>query len=576
MRWSATLIPTLRHSPAEAVARSHQLMVRAGLVRQVSSGSYAYLPLGMRALRKVAGIVREEMDASGAVEMQMPVLWPEELMRDTGRLEAFADDLVRFEDRHGRPHLLAPTHEEVVTAIVRDEVQSYRQLPITLYQIHTKFRDEPRPRFGVIRTREFTMKDAYSFSADEASMDESYRRMRAAYGRIMERCGLEYVCVEAGSGAMGGGESHEFMVPAEIGTGSFVRCAGCGYAANTEVAEAPAPATADAPSDGPELREVETPDRTTIDEVSEFLNVRPQQMIKTLVYLADGRPVAALVRGDHDVNEGKLRRALEAKFLELADPPTIREVTGAPVGFAGPVGLEGVRMFADPAVMAVENGVTGANRADAHMVGVVPGRDFAPDGTADIRFVMPEDRCPRCDGELQMRDGIEVGHIFKLGTKYSDALDAGYAGDDGTARPYQMGCYGLGIDRLLAAMVETNCDEDGIVWHPEAAPYEVLVMPLGVADEKVMAGAEAACETLEESGIDALLDDRDASPGIKFNDADLVGFPVRVVVGRRYADKGTYELQVRKTGERTDVPPEELGRAVAEKLRALSAGGHHG
>ncbi len=535
MRWSTTLIPTLRHAPADAVARSHALMVRAGLVRQVASGSYAFLPLGVRVLNKLVALVRREMERAGAAEVLLPGLWPEELMQPTGRLDVFAEDLFRLEDRSGRPHLLAPTHEEVVTAIARDEVRSYRQLPVTLYQVQTKFRDEPRPRFGLVRTREFIMKDAYSFSADEAGLEDAYARMRAAYERILAAVELPYVVARAESGAMGGLGSEEFIVPCGVGTADFVRCPSCGYAANVEAAPAgPDPAAAEPPPAGetPDLREVETPGQTTIDEVSAFLGVRPEQMIKTLIYMADGEPAAALVRGDHDVNEAKLARLLGAIRLELADAESVRRATGAPVGFAGPVGLKDTRLLADRDVMAVRDGVTGANRADAHLVGVVPGRDFSPDAVADLRYVMAGDACPSCGAALALGSGIEVGHVFKLGTKYSEALGATFADADGRQRPFEMGCYGLGVSRLVAAVVECHSDERGIVWPPAAAPFGTVIIALNAKDERIMAAAEDACVRLEAAGVDTLLDDRAETPGVKFNDADLIGFPLRVVVGQ--------------------------------------------
>ncbi len=562
MRWSTTLIPTLRQAPADAVARSHVLMLRAGLVRQVASGSYAFLPLGVRVLNKLVALVRREMERAGAAEVLLPGLWPQELMQPTGRLDVFAEDLFRLEDRSGRPHLLAPTHEEIVTAIARDEVRSYRQLPLTLYQVQTKFRDEPRPRFGLVRTREFVMKDAYSFSADEAGLDDAYARMRDAYERILGALELPHVVAQAESGAMGGLGSEEFIVPCGVGTADFVRCPACGYAANVEAAEAPAPAEPESAEEQPELGEVATPGQTTIDEVSAFLGVQPDQMIKTLIYLADGAPVAALVRGDHDVNEAKLARLLGAGRLELADAESVQRATGAPVGFAGPVGLKSLRLVADRDVMAVRNGVTGANRVDAHLVGVVPGRDFAPDAVADLRYVMAGDACPDCGAALALESGIEVGHVFKLGTKYSEALGATFADADGRQRPFVMGCYGLGVSRLVAAVVECHSDEHGIVWPISAAPFGAVVLALNAKDTGIMAAAEDACARLEAAGVDALLDDRAETPGVKFNDADLIGFPLRVVVGRGYLKDGTLELQVRRDGTRRAVQPAELADTV--------------
>jgi len=570
MRWSQTLIPTLKESPADAVANSHKLMLRAGMIRPVGSGSYTYLPMGWRSLNKVIHIVREEMDAAGAIEMLMPSLWPLDLLEASGRIDAFGDDLIRFTDRHGRPHVMAPTHEEVVTGIVRDEVKSYRQLPINLYQIQTKFRDETRPRYGVLRTREFIMKDAYSFSMDEAGLNDCYEQMYEAYCRIFDRCGLNYVVIEAESGAMGGSASHEFMVPGAIGSDAFVECEGCGYAANVErakVAPAPKPET---PGAEPELMDVETPGRTTIEQVSEFLGCRLEQMIKTLIYVADGEPVAVLVRGDHDVNEMKLQRVLDAESLALADRETIRKVTGAPVGFAGPVGLAGVRICADHAVLAITDGVTGANKADAHVVGVLPGRDFEPDEVADIRNIVPGDACWRCGKPINMKQGIEVGHVFKLGSKYSKALGAKFLDRDGSEKPYVMGCYGIGVNRIVAALIESTADDAGIVWCPTIAPYEVLVLPLDMSEEAVTMAAEDAYARLREAGADVLLDDRDERPGVKFKDADLVGFPLRIVIGKGFLRTGQLELQRRKDKMRADVPPEDIAEAVRNGLAELT------
>ncbi len=551
MRWSTTLIPTLRQAPADAVARSHALLLRAGLVRQVASGSYAFLPLGVRVLSKLVALVRRQMERAGATEVLLPVSRPD-----------------------------GPASVDILAAIARDEVRSYRQLPLTLYQVQTKFRDEshrtvrPRPRFGLVRTREFIMKDAYSFGADAAGLDDAYARMRDAYGRILDALELPYVVAQAEPGAMGGLGSEEFIVPCDVGTADFVRCPACGYAANVEAAAQAAGGSACATeakataAEQPELREVETPGRKTIDEVSAFLGVRPQQMVKTLIYLADGEPVAALVRGDHDVNEAKLARLVSATRLELADAESVRRATGAPVGFAGPVGLKGLRLLADRDVMAVRDGVTGANRADAHLVGVVPGRDFTPDDVADLRYVMAGDACPGCGAALALESGIEVGHVFKLGTKYSEALGATFADADGRQRPFVMGCYGLGISRLVAAVAECHADEEGIAWPSAAAPFGAVVLALNAKDERIAQAAEDACARLEAAGVDTLLDDRAETPGVKFNDADLIGFPLRVVVGRGYLKDGTLELQVRRNGTRRAVAPEELGPAAVEAMAA--------
>jgi len=565
MRWTRTLIPTLKEAPAEAEARSHVLMLRAGLIRKLGSGAYSYLPLGWRVLNKIAAIVREEMDRTGALEVLMPALWPIEVLAESGRLAVFGEDVLRITDRHGRECVLGPTHEEIVTGLVRDNLKSYRQLPVNIYQIQTKFRDEVRPRFGALRTREFLMKDAYSFHTGQASLERTYEEMYGAYCRIFDRCGLDYVVIEAESGAMGGTRSQEFMVPSGLGDDLYVQCPGCGYAANVDRAEIALPhggaAPAAPPAGSPALREVLTPAATTIEKVSSFLGVTPDRLIKTLLYLADGAPVAALVRGDHELNESKLARVLGAPGVTLADAATIESATRAPVGFAGPVQLEGVPIVADPAVMQVTDGVTGANRKDAHLMGVVPGRDFQPGRVADP--------CGRCGKPFRLSHGIEVGHLFQLGTKYSQALRATFLDARGEQRPYLMGCYGIGINRIAAARIESSSDEDGIIWSPDIAPYEVLVLPLDMSEERLVAAAEAAYAALRADGLDALLDDRDERPGVKFNDADLIGFPLRVVVGKGYLKTGKLELQVRRDGSRAEVQPAELPARVREALGRL-------
>lgn len=572
MRWTQTFIPTLREKPYDAEVASHVLMLRAGLIRKLSAGVYSYLPLGWRSLRKAAEIVREEMDRAGALEVLLPALQPMELWEESGRTKDFGEDLLTAVDRHGKRNVLGPTHEEVITDLVRNHINSYRQLPKNFYQIQTKFRDEIRPRFGVIRSREFLMKDAYSFDADQESLRRSYQQMYEAYCRIFTRCGLTYVVVEAEAGAIGGDVNHEFMVPTEAGEDIIVSCPGCGYAANRERAAAAAPE----PASGPEAQEaasprlVETPGMTTIDAVSGFLGVSADRLIKTLVYVADGEPVLALVRGDHELNEVKLARALGARELAMADPQTIERATGAPVGFAGPVGL-GLRMVADPAVMSLTDAVTGANQADAHLVGVRPGRDFQPDLVADLRYVVPGDRCRRCGGELVISHGIEVGHIFQLGTKYSQALGATYLDDAGQAHPILMGCYGIGVNRIVAAAIEISHDEAGIIFPISIAPYEVLLLAVNTEDSEVMDTAERLYRQLKEAGLEVLFDDRDASPGVKFNDADLVGIPVRVTVGRRGLRRGEVEIKLRREPQPRSVPLSQTVERTAEVVASLKA-----
>ncbi len=576
MRWSRAFIPTLRESPAEAVALSHRLLLRAGMLRRVGSGAYCYLPLGLRVLQKVMGIVREEMERVGALEVLMPALLSSETLERSGRAEAFGQDVFSLSDRHGRDHVLAPTHEEVFTRLVGDEVSSYRRLPLVLYQIQTKFRDEERPRFGPLRTREFIMKDAYSFSADQEGLDASYEQMRDVYERIFRRCGLEVLMVEAEPGVMGGEQCHEFIAPCAIGADRFVRCSGCAYAANVERAAVPPPEgrAEEKPPEGLPPREVDTPGRTTVEAVTRLLGVEPRELIKTIIYVADARPVAVLVRGDHEVNEAKVRRALGASTLQLAEARVIEEVTGAPVGFAGPVGLEAVELAVDHAAAAMPQAVTGANKADAHLAGVVPGRDFSVERTGDLRYAAPGDRCPNCARPIAMGEGVEVGHIFKLGTAYSAPLGATFMDAEGENRPCVMGCYGIGVNRIVAALVEQTGTEKGARWPPELAPYQAVVMPLDTSDEQIRDAAEDVYRRLGRDGVDVLLDDRPDRSGVKFNDADLIGFPVRVVIGRRYLDSGELELQDCRDGSRADVRPDQAVDAVRRRLgMAASEGG---
>jgi prolyl-tRNA synthetase len=581
VRWSQTLIPTIKEDPADAEIPSHKLMLRAGLIRKLSAGAYTYLPLGHRALQKAMRIVREEMDAAGAIEILMPVIQPIELWEESGRYKDYGPMLMQLEDRAGRRTALGPTHEEVVTDLMRNHISSYRQLPITLYQIQTKFRDEIRPRFGVLRSREFLMKDAYSFDVDVEGLNKSYDAMYQAYCRIFDRCGLQYVVVEAESGPIGGDASHEFMVPSDSGEDVIVQCSQCSYAANTEKAEVgggsgfgvqgsaqkpDAPARVGGEEPKP-FKKIDTPGRTTIEHVSELLKCKPHQMVKTLIYKADGKPIAALVRGDHELNELKLRRALGAKSVEMADPETIQQATGAPVGFAGPVGIK-CAMIADRTVGAMTKCVTGANEADAHFVGVVPGRDFALPTLADLRMAVDGDPCPRCGAAMKLRRGIEVGHVFKLGTKYSTALGAYFLDTKEQRQPIIMGCYGIGVNRILAALIETNHDADGIRWSKTLAPYSVLVVPLAMQHAEVRDAAERIYSDLTARGVDVLLDDRDARAGFKFKDADLVGIPLRVAIGERGIKEGIVELKWRHEPEPSRVPVADAAAAVLAALQS--------
>lgn len=563
MRWTQTFIPTLKEVPSEAEVPSHQLMLRSGLIRQLMAGAYTYLPLGWRTVRKVAEIVREEMDRAGAIEIFMPAIQPIELFERTGRKDAFGDVLFNFEAKRGDRTLhfaLGPTHEEVITELISREIRTYKQLPLTLYQIQTKFRNEERPRFGILRTSEFLMKDAYSFSSSLEELNDIYDAMYKAYCRIFERCGLEYIPVEAESGPIGGDASHEFMAPAPNGEDFVVRCTGCEYAANQERADTGRTSSVAVAIDGAaDPVSVDTPHAGTIDAVRALLNFGPDNFIKTLIYVADGKPTAVLIRGDHDANEGKIRRVLGVTELEMADDATVQRVTGAPVGFAGPVGLK-CSYIADHDIAGIDSAITGANANDTHLTGVVPGTHFDLSETHDLRNAAAGDPCPRCDGTLEIVHGIEVGHVFKLGTKYSEALDANWMDAQENRHPIIMGCYGIGVTRVVAAIVETCNDDGGIIWPSEVAPYTVEMIPLNVTDETVMNAANDIYDQLCAARIEVLMDDRDQRPGFKFKDADLIGLPVRMVVGGKGLKDGIVEVKRRTDSEATRVP---LAEAVS-------------
>ncbi len=571
MRWSRYFLPTLREDPKDAESVSHKLMVRAGLIRRLGSGAYSYLPFGLRALQKAVAIVREEMDRAGAQELLLPVLQPLELWKATGRDAALGEVLIRFKDRTGKDVVLGPTHEEVVTDLLT-ELKSHRQLPLTVYQIQTKFRDEPRPRGGVIRSKEFLMKDAYSFDLDGDGLARSYQAMYAAYERLFRRVGLTVLACEADPGVMGGDVSHEFMAPAESGEDQVVRCAACGYAANVEAAKCPPAAlTPPSPAEPPKpLATVKTPGQHTVEEVSRFLKVPAARLIKTLLYDVGDGQVAALVRGDHDVNEAKLARAAGSARLRLSSPQTIERLTGAPVGFTGPVHLRGVRLLADHAVVGIVNGVAGANQADAHLVNVNPGRDFHPSLVADLRVIAPDDPCPACGGRVERVRAIEAGHVFKLGTKYTQALGAMVQDPSGALRPMLMGCYGIGINRILAAAIEQRHDEHGIIWPPALAPFQVVVSVLESDHPEAARAGEEAHAALSAAGVEVLLDDREQSPGSKLKDADLVGIPVQVVIGRVWKSDRQLELVLRATKEKSRAAPEVLVESVHKLLDKAS------
>ena len=568
MRWTQTLIPTMKESPEGAEIPSHVLMLRAGLIGQVMAGAYSYLPLGLRALKKAEQIVREEMDRAGASELLMPALTPLSLWERTGRVEAFGNVLIKFAVERANRQVqmaLGPTHEEVITDLIARHVASYRQLPVTLYQVQTKFRNEERPRFGVLRTSEFLMKDAYSFDADVEGLNRSYQAMYDAYCRIFSRAGLDYLAVEAESGPIGGDASHEFMVLADNGEDTVVHCAACGYAANLERAETAGSAAEPASGEEQPLTLVDTPEVGSIEQVSKLLGCDPAQMVKTLIYQADDQPVAVMIRGDHDANENKIRRALGASSVELAAPEVIQQVTGAPVGFAGPVGLS-VPLWADRDVAAMNSMIVGANQGDKHYTGASAGRDFQIDSehVADLRNALDGDGCPRCEGTLALRHAVEVGHVFKLGTKYSTALGANFLDAKEQQHDVIMGCYGIGVNRIIAALIETRHDEQGIVWPLSLAPYQVLLVPLNVKQEDVMQAAGALYDALEAAGIEVLMDDRQQRPGVKFKDADLIGIPLRVVVGGRGLAEGNVEIKWRTEPEASMLPLAGAAEAIAK------------
>jgi prolyl-tRNA synthetase len=570
MRYSNYFLPTHKEIPAEAEVISHQLMIRGGMIRKLTSGIYTYLPAGLRAIRKVEQIIREEMNRSGAIELLMPAIQPAELWQESGRWDYYGDELLRFRDRHNRDVCFGPTHEEVITDLVRKEIHSYKQMPVNFYQIQTKFRDEIRPRFGLMRGREFVMKDAYSFDIDEEGAQRSYELMYDTYARIFQRCGLRFRPVEADTGAIGGSFSHEFMVLADTGEDQLVNCIKCDYAANLERAEVP---IADQPlstaSDNMKsLEEVYTPNIRTIEEVTSYLSASPDQLIKTLILIADEEVVAVLIRGDHELNEVKLKNFLDAKHVDLADPNLVAETTGAPMGFAGPMGLT-VKMVADHAIRGMKNFVTGANKKDFHLKNVNLGRDFELLRFGDLRVITPHDSCPRCGGEIRFGRGIEVGHIFMLGTKYSHALKALFLDEHGKERPIIMGCYGIGVGRTVAAAIEQNHDDHGIVFPIPVSPFEVTILPLQMHETAVVETAEKIYSELEGSGVDVILDDRDERPGVKFNDADLTGTPVRVTVGLRGFKGGQVEMKLRAGSESTDVPIKDAPSIIKEKVKEL-------
>ena len=569
MRQNKMLLPTLREVPKEAEVTSHRTVLRAGYIRQLASGIYTYLPLGFRVLKKIERVVREEMERAGAQEILCSALQPAELWHETGRWDDYGPELVRLKDRHDRGFVLGPTHEEVFTTLVKQEISSYKKLPLNLFQIQTKYRDERRPRFGVMRAREFVMKDAYSFHTSWEDLDVTYRDMYRTYSNIFSRVGLNFRPVEANAGAIGGeGENHEFMAMADVGEDTIAVCNHCDYAANLEKAEVGQVVAAglEPTDEAPAYEKLHTPDTKTIDQLVASLGVDATSLIKTLVYLVDGEPVAVAVRGDHEVNELKVKDFFNGRTIELANDTTIERVTGAKLGFIGLVGLT-IPFVVDQAVAQMRTGITGANEADYHLQNVVPGRDFSLEKVADVRNVIEGDTCPSCkEGTIKFYQGIECGHIFKLGTKYSASIGVKYLDPNQKQQTPVMGCYGIGVSRVMAAIIEQNNDENGFIWPIPVAPFHVHLIPTKVKDEEQMAIAENLYSRLQAQGIDVLLDDRDEKPGVKFKDSDLIGLPIRVTVGKR-ANEGVIEFKLRKTGEVSDITVEQADEEIFEPCK---------
>ena len=566
MKFTRMVSRTLRFDPPEAETASHRLMLRAGLMQQVAAGVYSYLPLALRSLRKIEGIIREEMDAAGGQELLLPALQPLELWEQTGRRAAFGDNLFALQDRRGRPLALAPTHEEVITNVVKSNVQSYRDLPSLLYQIQTKFRDEPRPRAGLIRVREFDMKDAYSFNADDASLDATYQDMAQAYRNIFRRCGLPVLMAEADSGAIGGKDSHEFLLPTDTGEDTVITCPNCRYTANAEKAQAVIPPWNGDTGGGEPLREVATPGVKTIAALAEFLGVPEAQTLKAVFYIADGEPVFVTIRGDLEVNEVKLKNALHCDELRFAEDDEV-QAAGLVAGSASAVGITGIRKVADPSIQSGANFVVGANKPGVHLTGANYPRDFQVDLLADIALAQPGQLCVRCGYTLESIRGVEVGHIFKLGTFFSETLGATYLDAEGRNRPITMGCYGIGVGRLLAAAIEQNHDQRGIVFPAPIAPYQAHLIGLNLSNADVAAAADGLYAQLNAVGIETLYDDRpDQAAGVKFNDADLLGLPVRLVVSPRNLRDSVVEIRGRTDAEASTAPLDGVVGAVRARL----------
>lgn len=569
MRATQLYAPTLRESPAEAELISHKLMFRAGFIRKAAGGLYSYLPLGWRTIKKIMQIIREEMDSAGGQELMMPIVQPAEIWQESGRWAVYGDEMMRLKDRHGREFALGPTHEEMITTLIRDEVKSYKQLPLLLYQIQNKYRDEIRPRFGLMRSREFIMKDLYSFDRDVDGMNISYQKMYDAYSKIFERCGLKFRPVEADNGAIGGGHSHEFTVLAPSGESSIAYCENCDYAASDEKAELKI--IKSAPEELKPLEKVSTPNCHTIEAVKNYLNVPIEKTIKAVAFMDDDeRLIVAFVRGDHEVNEIKVLNAVEgANHLYMADEKLIASANSC-AGFMSPINLNAI-IIVDQTVMEMYNAVAGANEIDAHFINVTPKRDFDAEKIIirDIRMVQEGDSCPKCGKPLKMTRGIEVGQVFTLGKKYSEALHAKFLDEDGKERFFEMGCYGIGVGRTMAAAIEQNNDKDGIIWSKSIAPFEVVVVPVNAKDSAQLALAEEIYNELKDSGVDVLLDDRKERAGVKFKDCDLIGYPIRVTISPKTLESGNVEVKIRKTGEFLSFVRAEVVKNILELLKTL-------
>ncbi|MBI9081025.1 MAG: proline--tRNA ligase [Pseudodesulfovibrio sp.] len=565
MRLSRYYIPTIKEDPADAEVVSHKLLVRAGMIRKLTSGIYNYLPLGLRSINKVARIVREEMDRAGAMEMSMPMVQPADLWVESGRWDYYGKELLRLKDRNGREYCLGPTHEEVITDLVRGDIKSYKQLPVNLYQIQNKFRDEIRPRFGLMRGREFIMKDAYSFDKDEEGAEKSYWEMFEAYKAAFSRIGLRFKPVQADSGAIGGDFSHEFMVLAETGEDTIASCKSCEFGANLEKAKVSAPVGEDMTNaDCPAMEDVATPGSHTVEEVCRFLDIPADKLVKTLLFVVDGKPVAALVRGDRELNDIKLRNIMGGNEVELADEATVKEITGAPVGFAGPFGLpEDVPVYADHELCVATDWVAGANKGDTHVRHLSLGRDCTIEKFADLRVIEPTDFCPECGSEIEFTKGIEVGHVFKLGDKYSEKMEATFLDENGKTKNLVMGCYGIGISRIVASAIEQNHDDNGCCFPPPIAPFEVALISLGGKDQDVADKAEELYTDITRLGIEVAYDDRKERPGVKFAEADLIGYPMQLVLGGKGLKNGIVEAKNRKTGEKIELPLDGFAEAFA-------------